>query len=59
MWRSSLPDRDLPINTPQILYTAITRSRTSVVIVGQRDIFDRGVKRAVIRDSGIAEKLRD
>ena len=53
-----LPDRDLPINTPEILYTAITRSRTSVVIVGQRDIFESGVKRAITRDSGIAEKLR-
>jgi exodeoxyribonuclease V alpha subunit len=53
-----LPDRDLPINTPEILYTAITRSRTSVVIVGQRDIFDSGVKRSITRDSGIAEKLR-
>ena len=53
-----LPDRDLPINTPEILYTAITRSRTSVVIVGQRDIFESGVKRAITRDSGIAENSR-
>jgi exodeoxyribonuclease V alpha subunit len=53
-----LPDRDLPINTPEILYTAITRSRRSVVILGQHNIFDSGVSRAVTRDSGIAEKLR-
>ena len=54
-----LPDRDLPINTPEILYTALTRSRKSVVIVGRREIFNSGVTRTVLRDSGIAEKLRD
>ena len=29
-----LPDRDLPINTREIIYTALTRSRQGVVIVG-------------------------
>ena len=37
-----LPDRDLPINTREILYTAVTRSRSSVVIVGTREILRRG-----------------
>ena len=53
-----LPDRDLPINTREILYTALTRSRASVVLVGTRDIFESGIDRAISRDSGIAEKLR-
>ena len=53
-----LPDRDIPINTREILYTALTRSRSSVVIVGRRDIFESGIARAISRDSGIAEKLR-
>ncbi len=53
-----LPDLDIPINTREILYTALTRSRSGVVIVGSRDIFESGIARAISRDSGIAEKLR-
>jgi len=53
-----LPDRDLPINTREILYTALTRSKVGTAIVGRRDIFESGIARAISRDSGIAEKLR-
>ena len=53
-----LPDRDLPITTLEILYTALTRSRASVVIVGSREILKSGIGKAVSRDSGISEKLR-
>jgi exodeoxyribonuclease V alpha subunit len=52
-----LPDRDLPINTREILYTALTRSRQSVVIVGDREILEAGIRRMISRDSGITEKL--
>jgi exodeoxyribonuclease V alpha subunit len=52
-----LPDRDLPINSREILYTALTRARKSAVIVGDRAIFEAGVKRTCDRDSGIVEKL--
>jgi exodeoxyribonuclease V alpha subunit len=54
-----LPDRDIPINTREILYTALTRSRSSAVIVGRREILESGIARAISRDSGIAEKLRN
>jgi exodeoxyribonuclease V alpha subunit len=54
-----LPDRDFPMNTREILYTAVTRSRRSVVIVGSREILEKGIARAIGRDSGIAEKLRN
>ena len=53
-----LPDRDLPINTREILYTALTRSRRSVVIVGSHEILKAGIRRTISRDSGIVEKLR-
>jgi exodeoxyribonuclease V alpha subunit len=53
-----LPDSDLPINTREILYTALTRSRASVVIVGSRGVFESGIAKIVSRDSGITEKLR-
>ncbi len=53
-----LPDRDLPINTREILYTALTRARKSAVIVGDREILELGIKKTIERDSGIVEKLR-
>ena len=53
-----LPDQDLPINTREILYTALTRSRRSVVIVGGREILKAGIRRTISRESGIVEKLR-
>jgi exodeoxyribonuclease V alpha subunit len=54
-----LPDRDLPINTREILYTALTRSRQSVVIVGDREILEAGIRRTISRDSGIVDKLKN
>ena len=54
-----LPDRDLPINTREIIYTALTRSRQGVVIVGAREIFEAGIRRTISRDSGIVAKLRN
>jgi len=53
-----LPDRDLPINTREILYTALTRARKSVLILGDREIFEAAITRTCERDSGIVEKLR-
>lgn len=48
-----LPEQDLPINSREILYTAVTRSRKSVTIVGKREILEKGVQRRVRRYSGI------
>jgi exodeoxyribonuclease V alpha subunit len=52
-----LPDRDLPINTRELIYTALTRSRQGVVIIGDRAILEAGIKRTISRDSGIVAKL--
>jgi exodeoxyribonuclease V alpha subunit len=52
-----LPDNDLPINTREIIYTALTRSRQGVVIVGARGILEAGINRTISRDSGIVAKL--
>ena len=54
-----LPDNDLPINTREIIYTALTRSRQGVVIIGAREILEAGINRTISRDSGIVDKLRD
>jgi exodeoxyribonuclease V alpha subunit len=53
-----LPDADIPINAREILYTALTRARTSVTILGSREVFARGVARRIHRSSGLAEMLR-
>lgn len=49
-----LPEEDLPMLTREIIYTAITRSKDSVVIYGTADILERGVSRRVMRFSGVA-----
>src|SRR5262249_40644486 len=52
-----LPDEDLAITTRELLYTAVTRSRRSVVLVGNRQVLEQGVVRQIRRFSGIAERL--
>ncbi|HXN33983.1 MAG TPA: exodeoxyribonuclease V subunit alpha [Polyangiaceae bacterium] len=52
-----LPDVDLPLLTRELLYTAMTRARRSVLFVGTQDLLARAVSRAIDRHSGIAEKL--
>jgi exodeoxyribonuclease V alpha subunit len=52
-----LPDRDLPILTREALYTAVTRSRHGVAIVGEENLLHAGIARGVERFSGLAEEL--
>ncbi len=52
-----LPDRDSPLLTRELLYTAITRAREKVEIWGSRSVFVAGVKRCIKRTSGLAEAL--
>ncbi|MGR9073372.1 MAG: exodeoxyribonuclease V subunit alpha [Gammaproteobacteria bacterium] len=53
-----LPDTVGPILTKELLYTAITRARKRVTIVGERRIFCETVKRKVDRRGGLREKLQ-
>ncbi len=52
-----LPAEDLPLYTREILYTGITRSRRSVVMVGPRELIEAASQNPVRRFSGIADKL--
>jgi exodeoxyribonuclease V alpha subunit len=52
-----LPDEDLPLFTRELVYTAITRARRSVLLVGARALLERAVSRVVERSSGVAERL--
>ena len=52
-----MPDKDLPILTREILYTAVSRARSSVTIVGARDIIQIALARRIERYSGLREQL--
>jgi exodeoxyribonuclease V alpha subunit len=54
-----LPDADLPLLTRELLYTAMTRARRSVLIVGPQELLVRAVSRTVERFSGVAERLKN
>lgn len=52
-----LPAGDGPLLTREILYTALTRARRAVVIVGDLALFEAGARRKLQRASGLAAKL--
>lgn len=52
-----LPDEDMPLLSRELVYTAVTRARRSITIVGRRDLLEAAVKRPVDRASGIAERV--
>jgi exodeoxyribonuclease V alpha subunit len=54
-----LPEADMPLLTRELLYTAMTRARRSVALVGETDLLARAVSRAIERHSGVAERLEE
>ena len=52
-----LPKPDHPLLTRELLYTAMTRARKSVTILGSRDALAAGISRIVERSTGILEQL--
>jgi exodeoxyribonuclease V alpha subunit len=52
-----LPDVDHPLLTRELIYTAITRARRSVLVVGPRDVLARAISRTSLRSSGVAARL--
>ncbi len=53
-----LPDRDTPVLTRELIYTAITRARKKVTIYGTKDILRAALRRRVARSSGLAHQIR-
>ena len=53
-----LPESDVAPLSRELLYTAITRARHAVVVIGDPDIFALGAARTLDRASGIGRKLR-
>lgn len=52
-----LPERDVPLLTRELVYTAMTRARRSVLIVGPRYLLARAVERTTARFTGVGEML--
>lgn len=52
-----LPEAENPLLTREALYTALTRARRSVVVLGEPSIFSRGIARRLERETGIVERL--
>ena len=52
-----LPDSDVPLLTREVLYTALTRARHGVVVVGAAALLTLGASRGIDRMSGLADKL--
>jgi exodeoxyribonuclease V alpha subunit len=53
-----LPDEDIALLTRELLYTAVTRCRRSVVILGDPALLVRAVERRAERHSGLGDRLR-
>ncbi len=52
-----LPERRSPILTRELLYTAVTRARHSVAIVGSEEILRQAVQTPIERYSGLVDAL--
>lgn len=52
-----LPDREMAVLTRELVYTALSRARRSVLVVGDGALLARAIERTTVRFSGIAERL--
>ncbi|HTU87083.1 MAG TPA: exodeoxyribonuclease V subunit alpha [Solirubrobacteraceae bacterium] len=53
-----LPDAGSRILTRELIYTAVTRARRELILVGTEETVRRAVARPVARASGLAQRLR-
>ncbi len=52
-----LPEIDLPLLSRELIYTAVTRARRSIVVVGRRALLAQAAGRPLERSSGLAPRL--
>ncbi len=52
-----LPERDMPLLSRETIYTAVSRSRRSCVIFGDKDLLEQAVARRSERFSGLAQAI--
>lgn len=53
-----LPDSGNRVLSRELIYTAVTRARRAVTILGDSMTLAQGIDRAVMRSSGLADRLR-
>jgi exodeoxyribonuclease V alpha subunit len=55
-----LPDQsDNPLLTRELIYTGVTRAKEEVLICGTRDCLEAGIRRQVVRISGIHKRAEE
>ena len=54
-----LPEPTSPLLTRELLYTAVTRARRELIVVGSEDAIRAAVARPVARASGLRRRLWD
>ncbi len=52
-----LPNQDIPLMTRELVYTAVTRARQTVSVIGDPSLLKAAAKRTVQRTSGLAERI--
>lgn len=53
-----MPERDTPVLSREMLYTAITRARSSFTLAASKELFQLAVRRRLRRSSGLADLLQ-
>ncbi|UCH30447.1 MAG: ATP-binding domain-containing protein, partial [Myxococcales bacterium] len=54
-----LPEEDAPLLTRELLYTAVSRARKRVRIVGPKEVVKAALARRARRDSGLVDAIAD
>lgn len=52
-----MPDRVGPVLTRELVYTALTRAKSHIEIVGEKDIVGAAVTRSMARSSGLSDAI--
>ncbi len=52
-----LPERESPVLSRELVYTAITRARKAVVIWGPQPVLTAAIRRPIVRSSGLRDAL--
>jgi exodeoxyribonuclease V alpha subunit len=53
-----LPEADTPVLSRELLYTGMTRARLTIRVYGRRELLVLGMRRRMVRHSGLADALR-
>ncbi len=52
-----LPDKPSKVLTRELIYTAITRARTEITVLGSKSVLKQGIEKKLERSSGLGERI--